>query len=416
MWLSVPPWAPTGYGTQTSQVVQRLANAGHQVAVSAITGLRWTPITWPCGDHEILIYPGSQDGLNKKTLRSHVEDWAAKCDGDVQVISLFDVWPWIDPSPQYGGSIADFDGLKMAAWVPIDSYPIMPKVRASLERFDVRPIAMSRFGETTLREAGFDPLYAPHAIDTNVYKPHPDRAECKRMLGIDPDRFVVGMVAHNEGIGPSRKAFPAVLQAFSAFHREHPEALLYLHTEVTGRTFNGINLVGLAQHFGIPNDAVVPVNQAAYLAGLITPDAMAATYSALDVLASPSYGEGFGLPIIEAQACGTPVAVSAWTAMPELVGAGWTVGGQPWYNESSGAFWWHADWSEVAAAFEQALEKRDDEDFRAAARSFAEGYDADKVFQEHWIPTLEALGRPREVPALPNRKMKRAARKAGIVS
>jgi len=45
-----------------------------------------------------------------------------------------------------------------------------------------------------------------------------------------------------------------------------------------------------------------------------------ALYSAATVFAFPSYYEGFGLPILEAMACGTPVVTSNATSLPELAG------------------------------------------------------------------------------------------------
>jgi glycosyltransferase involved in cell wall biosynthesis len=47
---------------------------------------------------------------------------------------------------------------------------------------------------------------------------------------------------------------------------------------------------------------------------------VATLYSACDVLAQPSLGEGFGLPVAEAMACGTPVVASDGGALPEVVG------------------------------------------------------------------------------------------------
>ena len=46
MWNSVAPWVPTGYGTQTKQVVQRLLGAGHQVAISANYGWQGSIGEW----------------------------------------------------------------------------------------------------------------------------------------------------------------------------------------------------------------------------------------------------------------------------------------------------------------------------------------------------------------------------------
>jgi glycosyltransferase involved in cell wall biosynthesis len=44
-------------------------------------------------------------------------------------------------------------------------------------------------------------------------------------------------------------------------------------------------------------------------------------YNAASVLVMPSYDEGFGLPALEAMACGTPVIVSNAGALPEVVGS-----------------------------------------------------------------------------------------------
>jgi len=43
-------------------------------------------------------------------------------------------------------------------------------------------------------------------------------------------------------------------------------------------------------------------------------------YAQAELLVLPSFDEGFGLPVIEAMACGTPVIVSNGGALPEVVG------------------------------------------------------------------------------------------------
>jgi glycosyltransferase involved in cell wall biosynthesis len=45
-----------------------------------------------------------------------------------------------------------------------------------------------------------------------------------------------------------------------------------------------------------------------------------ALYSAATLFAFPSLHEGFGLPVLEAMACGTPVVVSDASSLPEVVG------------------------------------------------------------------------------------------------
>lgn len=49
---------------------------------------------------------------------------------------------------------------------------------------------------------------------------------------------------------------------------------------------------------------------------------MPALYSAADLFVFPSLYEGFGIPVIEAQACGTPVLASSGSALPEVGGDG----------------------------------------------------------------------------------------------
>lgn len=52
----------------------------------------------------------------------------------------------------------------------------------------------------------------------------------------------------------------------------------------------------------------------------ISDDALPAVYALADVLVLPSLYEGFGLPALEAMACGTPVVVSDNSSLPEVVG------------------------------------------------------------------------------------------------
>jgi len=52
---------------------------------------------------------------------------------------------------------------------------------------------------------------------------------------------------------------------------------------------------------------------------------MSVLYNCFDVLMNVSAGEGFGIPIVEAQACGVPVITHNVTAMPEITKYGYTV-------------------------------------------------------------------------------------------
>jgi glycosyltransferase involved in cell wall biosynthesis len=58
-----------------------------------------------------------------------------------------------------------------------------------------------------------------------------------------------------------------------------------------------------------------------YFPGWVDESDKPALYSLATVFAFPSYYEGFGLPILEAMACGTPVVTSTAASLPELAGS-----------------------------------------------------------------------------------------------
>ena len=62
------------------------------------------------------------------------------------------------------------------------------------------------------------------------------------------------------------------------------------------------------------------LEQAVMFSGFIPDDDLPAVYSAADVFVFPSLYEGFGLPPLEAMACGTPCVVSNSSSLPEVTG------------------------------------------------------------------------------------------------
>jgi glycosyltransferase involved in cell wall biosynthesis len=159
------------------------------------------------------------------------------------------------------------------------------------------------------------------------------------------------------------------------------------------------------------------VDQYRYSAGLITPQDLAEWYGCLDVLCAATYGEGFGLPIPEAMACGVPVVTTDASAMTELNPDGIRVGGQPFWNGVHRAWWIRPDIPQLAAAFEQVREQRDDVDPVKLRDSVAQ-YDVPAVAENHMRPVvdtlLERMAAKAPKPAVPARKRKAltAAQKA----
>lgn len=273
---------------------------------------------------------------------------------------------------------------------------------------------MSQFGQRALADAGVDAMFVPHGVNTMVFRPWPgDRRDVRELTGIPRDAFVVGMVAANQGNNPPRKAFPQAFQAFAEFHKRHPDALLHLHTDIHGRNM-GLNLLDLASAVGLPHGAIGSSDDLMVRLGFVGSQDMAAIYSGYDVLLNASYGEGFGIPILEAQACGTPVITTDCTAMPELTGAGWKVKGDPWWDPMHSAWFTAPRVGDIVDALEEAY--RHAEKLRGRAREFAVLYDADTITKEMWMPVIEELGKPVEVPALPNRAARRSAKKKKVAA
>jgi glycosyltransferase involved in cell wall biosynthesis len=236
-----------------------------------------------------------------------VGEYAKHFKADV-VLSLYDMFPLNEQTRE------DI-GVPWIAWVPIDGVPVPDRVVASTKKVDW-VLSMTRFGQEELAKAGIASEYVPLGIDCDAYCPG-DRAEARRDLGFPEDAFIVGVVAANKG-WPSRKSWPELMGGFAQFHRRFSRnTILYLHTTATPYgTREGANIPMLRKRLGLPQNVVNMTAEADIAIG-IQPDVMAQLYRAFDVLLSPSMGEGFGLPIVEAQACGTPVITQDCTAMTE---------------------------------------------------------------------------------------------------
>ena len=343
---------------------------GHEVIVSAYWGLSGAPTQW----NGITILPGFGANYCSTSLSQHCK--AVQPD---LVITLGDVW------------VLDHNLLRempVAHWLPSDCRPMSSADAAVVNASGAQLVAMSRFGEARFKSAGFNPLYVPHGIQLDVFKPPADRNELRAAFGLGEGTFVIGINgANNDAI---RKALPEQMLAFAKFHETHPDSLLSIHTGV--HQDGGQDLEALAENLGI-TDCVQAVDQYRYHGGLVQPSDLNDWYGALDVLSCCSYGEGFGLPIMEAQACSVPVITTRASSMEELNPLGIQVDGEPFYNGVHKAWWIRPNISEMVAAFERAWAERDKVD-RDALRSFAGEYAVDVVADRFMKPAVdELLGR-----------------------
>lgn len=408
------PWCPSGYGEQIALLAPRFQALGHDVAVAANFGIQGTVVPWtaPSGGDPIPVFPANYD------VDAAMCYFAEFHKADV-VITLLDAWTrhperWTD-------------GLRVAMWAPIDHYPPPPKVVAVLGFEQVQAIAMSKFGHEWMQALPLknDALYAPHAVDTDLLKPYPEMRDVMRDdLGIPRDAFLVGMVAANKGWNPqlSRKALPQAIEAFSRFCRKHDDAYMLCHTEMNGRS-SGTNLETLITVRSVLDELEHGLSRKYLYDRIHFPSDremqmglprtyLAAQYSMFDVLLNPSLSEGFGVPILEAQACGVPVITSDHSSMPELTHAGWIVKGDPFWDQLQESYAFMPYIPSIEEALEFAYAARDDQVLRASAVEWAQQYAIDAVVENHWVPILEQLSGPREVPPLNGKERKKARKRA----
>lgn len=385
LWFSNTPLAGTGYGVQTAEVVPRLKAAGHDVAIACNWGHYGTAIEW----NGIPMFPAGKDKYSNDIVQAHADAWEADW-----TITLYDTWPL---------HRARFPA-NTASWVPIDHQPAPPEVTEWCKQ--VTPIAMSRFGQSMLRDQGVDSTYIPHSI-SKAFVPA-DPAPVREALGIPADAFVVVIAAANQGVHPPRKAWGHMYLALAHFLREHPDAYVYIHTDKIG--LGGVDLTVLERATTLPMERVRYTDPYAYASGRVSQSNLASIYSAGDVLLAPSMGEGFGVPVIEAQACGLPVIVSDFSAQPELCESGWLVNGQYWWDEAQAAWFFDPFIHSIVKNLEAAYAARGDQSIRDRAVEFAQQYDSDLVFERYWVPFLAELDAKDEPPL--NRAERRRQKKA----
>ena len=331
LWMSVPPWAKTAYGLQSVQVVNMLLDAGHDVDYFAFQNHCHSVLPIALGKHRINVYPRAMNGdpWGRDILRDHVRQSGAQL-----VVSLIDTWmcpgrrgdgpaPDEDPRQRRGqplGSWADC-GVPWLPWVPVDHDPVRPPVVASLmtssgEKLPL-VLAMCEYGRAQLAGAGFSTLTIPHGLDPEVFQPG-DMAEARAKLELDPGAFCVLILASNT----NRKAWWEQLSAFAEFRKRHEDTQLYMHTDPV--RVGGEPLIHYVHQLGLAGAVTAASTYVMEIGGYGT-GFCAELYRAANVTMLCSYGEGFGIPLIESQACGTPVVYGDYTSMPELVECGWPV-------------------------------------------------------------------------------------------
>ena len=395
LYTSNAPWAASGYGVQGKSLLPRLAQLPQLGGRENIGIFAWYGLQG--GMHNVAgfnVYPAGNDPYGNDVIGTHTKHFGANW-----VTSLIDVWVM-------QRTAAKIKPALWTPWLPIDHDPVPQRVLDCLEGAHL-PLTYAKWGRDMLTQAGVKNHYIPHGIEPTVYRVNPDREAAlafKRGLTGKEDCFLCVMVAANKGF-PDRKWFQGQLRAFAELAQHDPNAMLYIHSEPT-TVYGGIEFGALIQHLKLSGRVIFPDRYENFMG--MSPEHLANIYNAADVLLGASMSEGFGIPLIEAQACGTPVITTNFSAMPELVRWGYAVdvADYVWTPMNAYQAWpsvkdmtdkltrLYEEWD--AAGRDWPLDKR----LQTQDAIHAE-YDWDMIVRDQWAPLIAQLAE--EAPPLDGR-------------
>lgn len=204
-----------------------------------------------------------------------------------------------------------FPGQYLKGWAEYDAYM---RVLTQVGRSERLVAISSSARDDASLYVGFPPSHVDIAypVAEPCFRPMPRPLVEKDLAGLRergvgvPDRYLltVSHIHHTKNLGTLLQGFALVPPAL---RRELPLVICCLLDE------HGAAYVRrIAAALGIADDIV--------LTGLVTDDELAALYNGATLVVHPSRYEGFGLPVIEAMHCGTPVMTTTASSLPEVAG------------------------------------------------------------------------------------------------
>lgn len=317
------PLLPSGLGRILRDVASRLVAREEllnirvaTVGVSEPAGLDWA--SWP----HFRFQPTWEDQgeLQVQAALKWLQDEGAS--GDPILLVIF------DPSRAFALLEARDKGILPAAleiwgYFPIDGHPVGEIIGGPagemIRRVD-RCLAYGRYGARILRQTrGAGVSYLPHGIEPAAWVVTQESyaraaevdGEFHRWRSLLPaETCVVGVVATNQ----PRKDHPAVFEIIRPLEeRLRRPVALWIHSDYFTKHWD---FGELARIYGTsPGQVFVSIAQTLELQDF----ALAARYAASRITIAPGLGEGFGYPILESQACGTPVVHGNYAGGPELI-------------------------------------------------------------------------------------------------
>ena len=149
---------------------------------------------------------------------------------------------------------------------------------------------------------------APLAVSESLQEANSDQIDLLRQKMGLPQRFVLFIGRIEE-----KKNVRVLIEALSLYYQQTHDRDLKL--VLAGREGFGIErLRERIQELGLVDDIL--------FTGYLAESDKGALLSAAEYYAQPSWYEGFGIPVLEAMKCGTPVIAASTSSMPEIAGEG----------------------------------------------------------------------------------------------
>lgn len=307
----------TGFGTVTHSIGDRLVDLGHDVHCLAANHT---------GDYyptKVKLYKANSKAQLDTIGKNRVIEMLAEVMPDVVVILN-------DPHVMSGllfKNPHDPEHILLRlrpiiAYLAIDGENV-PPAWTVLNRF-TKPVAMSAFGAAQI---GIDTVI-PHGVDADTFHPVSEKpitlsngveittkAEAKAAFGYDPDGFLILRVDRNS----IRKDFGSTWKAIVPSMHKHAD--IVAHFQCQGSDPSGGPMFPsmwsrdkeTLDRFHLPAEDTYNTFRGWPVQDLV------GLYNAADIFVTTSMGEGFGLTIAEAMACGVPVIAQDCSAISELV-------------------------------------------------------------------------------------------------
>ncbi len=206
--------------------------------------------------------------------------------------------------------------------------PSLSRIELEALRLMDERVCFSSYGAGVVKAHGLGCAAIHLGVDGDLFRPAPPRMReaLRRSLGWE-GRFVAAYVARNRW----NKRQPRLLEAARLLlEGQGTDVLFYLHcvprpgrphwVPGMGAVQQEYNLEGLCRELGVEALVSFPHDLAEQTTGIPAHD-LVARLQAADCAVHPAYAEGFGLPLVEAMACGLPVVYTGQSpVIEEIVG------------------------------------------------------------------------------------------------